>query len=596
MMPNAAGIPNDPAWKVTAKVLAVVGTVFLVGKLYLTPNAVPGPSQDRFCDVVQGYIRDYLEAEKTGANEAALSQLRYNRKQSLSSIMNNGQIAGWTGLVKQITTDSDGTGHLSVRLSCGSELGSQVELFSKQGIPQGTAVYSALIGLKPDSKIVLSGAFEILPGEDAIDYIDEKSLTERGSMTNPEFGFAFKSILPAVQDTSTALVPASAPARPATLTGAPEHAAIPTEEEAQSSSLKPNSDKLRYRDMIRQQKMKCESVLGAKTADAGQDVVTCEDHGDEFVYKILASANGPVIAMIDYHTGAFSSTAVASAPLASANRAHATNFADAEMLIEKAFDAQFQVAPVTVRLEGPHALETPDLVNLGDYVWPLSTEIAGKIVAEIRAQSLPCGSVASIQPILGGDRAYFDLRGWSVICSAGTYFYHLITNSKGQFILYDVTNKTVAESDREESEAAPIGHKDGTDSQNVTSSAHQTVNQSFVQTPIHSASASGNTSVPIVPSVEVVKPSPASDFPNPSNYYPAESIRMREAGTPVVHVCVGPDGEALDEPTVVRSSGSARLDAGALQLAKAGHYNPGTEDAKPVTACINMSVKFQLRN
>jgi TonB family protein len=70
---------------------------------------------------------------------------------------------------------------------------------------------------------------------------------------------------------------------------------------------------------------------------------------------------------------------------------------------------------------------------------------------------------------------------------------------------------------------------------------------------------------------------------------------MREAGSPLVHVCVGPDGEVADEPTIVTSSGSARLDAGALQLAKAGHYNPGTEDAKPVTACINMAVKFQLR-
>jgi TonB family protein len=137
---------------------------------------------------------------------------------------------------------------------------------------------------------------------------------------------------------------------------------------------------------------------------------------------------------------------------------------------------------------------------------------------------------------------------------------------------------------------------DGADAQNVTDSAQdQSEKQALVQAAVHSAAATDSTSAPDLPSNEIVKPSPARDFPNPSDYYPAESIRMREAGSPLVHVCVGPDGEVADEPTIVTSSGSARLDAGALQLAKAGHYNPGTEDAKPVTACINMAVKFQLR-
>jgi outer membrane biosynthesis protein TonB len=59
---------------------------------------------------------------------------------------------------------------------------------------------------------------------------------------------------------------------------------------------------------------------------------------------------------------------------------------------------------------------------------------------------------------------------------------------------------------------------------------------------------------------------------------------------------VGPNGKLSEEPTVAKTSGSARLDEGALKLAKAGHYNPGTEDGKPTTACINFSIKFQLKN
>ena len=91
-------------------------------------------------------------------------------------------------------------------------------------------------------------------------------------------------------------------------------------------------------------------------------------------------------------------------------------------------------------------------------------------------------------------------------------------------------------------------------------------------------------------------PSTGKNFPNTADYYPAASMRLGEEGAAVVRACVGPNGKLAEEPTVAKSSGSARLDEGALKLAKAGHYNPGTEDGKPVTACINFSIKFQLKN
>jgi TonB family protein len=136
-----------------------------------------------------------------------------------------------------------------------------------------------------------------------------------------------------------------------------------------------------------------------------------------------------------------------------------------------------------------------------------------------------------------------------------------------------------------------------TDAQNIPNSPQGQIGEkAFVQTAAQSSPSSDNTSISNLPSSEIVKPSPARDFPNALDYYPAESVRLREKGRPIVRVCVGPDGNANDEPTIITSSGSARLDKGALQLAKSGHYNPGTEDSKPVTACINMAVNFQLRN
>ena len=53
---------------------------------------------------------------------------------------------------------------------------------------------------------------------------------------------------------------------------------------AQSPALQPTPANLRFGDMIRQQHMKCESVLEVRPTATGQDIVICEDQGDEYVY------------------------------------------------------------------------------------------------------------------------------------------------------------------------------------------------------------------------------------------------------------------------------------------------------------------------
>jgi uncharacterized protein len=150
----------------------------------------PGPSQDHFCSVVQGFIRDYNAASKAGANAAGLSQIRYNRRNALVAMMKSGNATNWKGVVKNIDTDIIGNGELSVRLSCGEQPISDVEVYSDRTIDKDSPLYATLIGLRPGNKINLSGSFEI--DSSVNDYIDEKSLTEDGSMTNPEFGFRFR--------------------------------------------------------------------------------------------------------------------------------------------------------------------------------------------------------------------------------------------------------------------------------------------------------------------------------------------------------------------------------------------------------------------
>jgi periplasmic protein TonB len=94
-----------------------------------------------------------------------------------------------------------------------------------------------------------------------------------------------------------------------------------------------------------------------------------------------------------------------------------------------------------------------------------------------------------------------------------------------------------------------------------------------------------------------VQGGPGSGFPTTDDYYPSIAKRMEEQGVAAVHVCVGADGRLTAVPTIAQSSGSPRLDDGALLLAKAGsgHYRASTEDGRAVSSCYSFRVRFALR-
>jgi protein TonB len=97
--------------------------------------------------------------------------------------------------------------------------------------------------------------------------------------------------------------------------------------------------------------------------------------------------------------------------------------------------------------------------------------------------------------------------------------------------------------------------------------------------------------------VEQVAGGPGAGFPDTADFYPSQSIRAEEEGVSTVRVCVDPKGKLTSDPTTVRSSGSARLDEGALKLARAGsgHYRATTEDGQPVSSCYPLGIRFQLK-
>jgi periplasmic protein TonB len=91
---------------------------------------------------------------------------------------------------------------------------------------------------------------------------------------------------------------------------------------------------------------------------------------------------------------------------------------------------------------------------------------------------------------------------------------------------------------------------------------------------------------------------PGPGFPNTADFYPDAARRLSEQGSASVRVCVDGSGRLAANPTIAESSGSARLDQGALRLAKAGagHYRATTEDGKPVSGCYAFRVRFQLKD
>jgi protein TonB len=114
-----------------------------------------------------------------------------------------------------------------------------------------------------------------------------------------------------------------------------------------------------------------------------------------------------------------------------------------------------------------------------------------------------------------------------------------------------------------------------------------------VQPPQVASSSSSGTTV-----VNRIMGGPGQGFPNTADYYPDASRRLGEKGSAMVHVCVDGAGRLTADPTIAQSSGSARLDVGAVRLAKAGsgHYRPTTEDGSPVSGCYAFRVRFMLRD
>jgi periplasmic protein TonB len=207
--------------------------------------------------------------------------------------------------------------------------------------------------------------------------------------------------------------------------------------------------------------------------------------------------------------------------------------------------------------------------------------------------------------------SYFSLRSATLFLIAGLHaaiFYGLITTLSHTHAFAtpsDLQNSVVKQ---DSPKTAPLPTPPGMsatdwtiDLKRLVVDIPRTIDiETDVTTNIDNTSDTYSPPLPPEPPAHVAREvagGPGAGFPDTADFYPSMAIRAGEEGITAVRVCVNPNGRLTSEPTIVKTSGSARLDAGALKLAQAGsgHYRATTEDGQAVNSCYPFGVRFQLK-
>ena len=153
---------------------------------------VPLPQdQKAFCDAVAGFVPQYQSAP----NELKKSAVRVARKQKIQELESSLHFENWVGKLKSMATTSDGSAFITVQfdglpISIRTRNNSLSDIGDKTLIPVNSPLFNAISELKEGTSVKVSGHF--LTGD--LDFIQEESITEEGSMTEPAFVAQFTKV------------------------------------------------------------------------------------------------------------------------------------------------------------------------------------------------------------------------------------------------------------------------------------------------------------------------------------------------------------------------------------------------------------------
>ncbi len=156
--------------------------------------------QKEFTSTVKRFISEYNSAESNG-NEVKMTNLRKERRNKIEYVLPTKQgVVNWIGEVKAISNSGIFNSQddnivlivelLNSNIQIGSWNNGSSDLDYNSQIKRDSNMGQVVQGLKKGDLIMFSGNFY----EDEQDYIKEKSITEKGSMTEPEYVFKFTSL------------------------------------------------------------------------------------------------------------------------------------------------------------------------------------------------------------------------------------------------------------------------------------------------------------------------------------------------------------------------------------------------------------------
>jgi len=172
-----------------ALVVVVLGGWWLFTQLQFV--ALPD-QEKKFVSTVDGFIERY----RTG-NAIEKRTLRAERRRALQQLALEGQITNWVGHLTKIGT-SLGDAYIAVRLEGSKPIYVETwnNLVSDHSaatlISTTSSLYQKIAACHENDTVEFSGQFIV--NSESADYLTEMSMTEYGSMTEPEFVFRFSDL------------------------------------------------------------------------------------------------------------------------------------------------------------------------------------------------------------------------------------------------------------------------------------------------------------------------------------------------------------------------------------------------------------------
>ena len=158
------------------------------GELFALPS-----DQQKFIHIITDATASYEKVD----NDLKKSSIRTSRKNALTNLFSgNFSIKNWIGIVHSMGTNGGKDAYITLRIN-GTNIkiktwnNSMSDIGDKTLIKHESKLYNIISELKEGDQVVFSGEF--IPDGD--DYISESSMTEEGSVCDPDFVFRFTELM-----------------------------------------------------------------------------------------------------------------------------------------------------------------------------------------------------------------------------------------------------------------------------------------------------------------------------------------------------------------------------------------------------------------